>query len=446
MIKLTWFFCCYFSSRFTDSKKYETDFIQCFQLEVPRRGEICNACVLLVKRFKRLPPGSNRHWGHVVDARTGPGLKSMTKFKKRKEEQDAISAKASASVPERFIQIFKKTKKKDKSYDKKETNSLGGSSDESPPSPTESQHSDEYDETIFGKKFFNYTRSHGQANKAHQQAPVKQCRKRKNYRPSKNLKPAHHFNLFEGLFDDDLWRKRVTCCGIIYECTELNAVIMDANNFIPCMQHNRTKVEEVVVDPTAQLQKLTKMSDLIATQNPHAANINNTILAPVPIKATAIKKHQLFLKRQLQQDAKDQISEATCDSSMEISNKQKTDNTSGDVEMKIMVDPFHNLPLTTTDAGFLRQKSQKLSGDSLKLLKPQLIMSTNMKNIAGEKGISTLKTKIGMGLANIIKCGTLGDNSSDSGYEEVQELLHAQKQHQQSALSIAHPQGATNSL
>lgn len=74
------------SSRFTDSKRYEIDFIECFQLEVPRQGEICNACVLLVKRFKRLPPGSERHWGHVVDARVGPGLKSMTKFKKRCEE------------------------------------------------------------------------------------------------------------------------------------------------------------------------------------------------------------------------------------------------------------------------------------------------------------------------------------------------------------------------
>lgn len=53
------------SSRFTDSKKYETDFIDCFQLITPRQGEICNACVLLVKRFKRLPPDSDRHWGHV---------------------------------------------------------------------------------------------------------------------------------------------------------------------------------------------------------------------------------------------------------------------------------------------------------------------------------------------------------------------------------------------
>lgn len=53
------------SSRFTDSKKYEEDFLKCFQLLEPRSGEICNACVLLVKRFKKLPPGSNRNWNHV---------------------------------------------------------------------------------------------------------------------------------------------------------------------------------------------------------------------------------------------------------------------------------------------------------------------------------------------------------------------------------------------
>lgn len=53
------------SSRFTDSKKYEEDFLECFQLSTPRQGEICNACVLLVKRWKKLPAGSDRNWRHV---------------------------------------------------------------------------------------------------------------------------------------------------------------------------------------------------------------------------------------------------------------------------------------------------------------------------------------------------------------------------------------------
>ena len=69
------FFC---SSRFTDSKRYEASFDRCFDLAGERRaGEICNACVLLVKRFMKLPSGTLRNWNHVVDARSGPGIKSL---------------------------------------------------------------------------------------------------------------------------------------------------------------------------------------------------------------------------------------------------------------------------------------------------------------------------------------------------------------------------------
>ncbi|XP_033223147.1 SIN3-HDAC complex-associated factor [Belonocnema kinseyi] len=79
------------SSRFTDSKKYEEDFIKCFELSERRTGEICNACVLLVKRWKKLPADTKKNWKHVVDARAGPGIKSLTKFKaknKKKKLQD----------------------------------------------------------------------------------------------------------------------------------------------------------------------------------------------------------------------------------------------------------------------------------------------------------------------------------------------------------------------
>ena len=65
------------SSRFTDSKKYEPEFEKCFRTIERRSGEICNACVLLVKRWKKLPPGTQRDWRHVVDARAGPGTKSV---------------------------------------------------------------------------------------------------------------------------------------------------------------------------------------------------------------------------------------------------------------------------------------------------------------------------------------------------------------------------------
>jgi len=71
------------SSRFTSSGKYEDFFSSCFLLSEPRGGEICNACVLLVKRYKKLPSGSSRHWAHVVDARAGPGVKNFVRERRR---------------------------------------------------------------------------------------------------------------------------------------------------------------------------------------------------------------------------------------------------------------------------------------------------------------------------------------------------------------------------
>ena len=68
----------HYSSRFTDSKRYEASFDRCFDLDGEIRvGEICNACVLLVKRFIKLPEDTDKNWNHVVDARSGPGIKSM---------------------------------------------------------------------------------------------------------------------------------------------------------------------------------------------------------------------------------------------------------------------------------------------------------------------------------------------------------------------------------
>ncbi|GIY06760.1 SIN3-HDAC complex-associated factor [Caerostris extrusa] len=77
------------SSRFTDSTRYESEFERCFRMSEKRSGEICNACVLLVKRWKKLPIGTNRDWHHVVDARAGPGTKCITKNKIKNDRTPA---------------------------------------------------------------------------------------------------------------------------------------------------------------------------------------------------------------------------------------------------------------------------------------------------------------------------------------------------------------------
>lgn len=89
------------SSRFTDSSRYEEDFQKCFRLQEERFGEICNACVLLVKRWRKLPKHKMRDWAHVVDARAGPGAKNFVKKKIEK--------------PEVFHKIRRKTKTKKRS-------------------------------------------------------------------------------------------------------------------------------------------------------------------------------------------------------------------------------------------------------------------------------------------------------------------------------------------
>ncbi|KAK2858670.1 hypothetical protein Q5P01_003290 [Channa striata] len=73
------------SSRFTDSERYEIDFKSCFGLCEVRSGDICNACVLLVKRWKKLPAGSKKNWNHVVDAKAGSSMKARLRMKQTRK-------------------------------------------------------------------------------------------------------------------------------------------------------------------------------------------------------------------------------------------------------------------------------------------------------------------------------------------------------------------------
>jgi len=91
------------SSRFTDSGKYENSFRNCFKLKVSRSGDICNACVLIVKRWRNLPPDTAKDWAHVVNSRSGPGNK-VTISKVKKVEEVPVTV-------EKFEKIRRKKKK-----------------------------------------------------------------------------------------------------------------------------------------------------------------------------------------------------------------------------------------------------------------------------------------------------------------------------------------------
>ena len=96
-------FSYFFSSRFTDSGKYENSFKSCFRLNCSRSGEICNACVLIVKRWRNLPQDTQKNWAHVVNSRSGPGNKiGSLKVKKAEEASQTV---------EKFEKIRRKRKK-----------------------------------------------------------------------------------------------------------------------------------------------------------------------------------------------------------------------------------------------------------------------------------------------------------------------------------------------
>lgn len=266
------------SSRFTDSKKYENDFVECFQLTVSRKGEICNACVLLVKRFKRLPPGSDRHWGHVVDARIGPGLKSITKFKQKKKKSSAISISTASSL---FMsQKIRKLFKKNIGVNKQHTIKDGSSDEGSLP---------EYDGDI--DKFYYDERS-DLSNFTYNKLVSRSLRKSKY--PKKNLiaQPC------VSPIDNDVWVEKQSCCGLVYESSIHNAVIIDLESYNPCSQHTIMKQLTEPVDAGNSLNKVLLLKQI--TSAPiiiSSNNLNYTVLSSKSISDESIERCNIPLKK-----------------------------------------------------------------------------------------------------------------------------------------------------
>uniref|UniRef100_A0A1A9W8Q8 Protein FAM60A n=1 Tax=Glossina brevipalpis TaxID=37001 RepID=A0A1A9W8Q8_9MUSC len=319
------------SSRFTDSRKYERDAMQCFDLKYPRYGEICNACVLLVKRYKRLPIGSKKNWGHVVDARGGPGSnKLQVKYKSERissrvnnnssSQSNSITnnsggASTSSSVcagtlnfiPEKFNKIFKKSKKtKELSISssptaaagKRKSTSHGWSqnlTNNSLPTTPDSMDSDYEDSRLHGAlantvvQFQTQTRA-----SAHRAAAVADARKkalqlgskrRKSAVPRKNLKnPVYEESV--NFFDDEEWQEKKTCCGMVYECAALaGAIIVDFMHYKTCDLHKSLQIKASNLEEKARTSPVADAT-ISATVNVNAAptstGLQKSIITTMP--------------------------------------------------------------------------------------------------------------------------------------------------------------------
>ncbi|XP_018552718.1 SIN3-HDAC complex-associated factor [Lates calcarifer] len=174
------------SSRFTDSKRYETDFKSCFGLGELRCGDICNACVLLVKRWKKLPAGSKKNWNHVVDAKAGSSMKATLRTKKMKKKLR----------PSEISRVQSELKRNNS--DAHSTTSSASPAQ----SPSYSNQSDEGSDTEL----------------------------------SPGPSPAFSF------LDLKYWKRQKVCCGIVYK-GRYGEVIIDPHLYKPCCQR-KPKQEE----------------------------------------------------------------------------------------------------------------------------------------------------------------------------------------------------------
>jgi len=183
------------SSRFTDSDKYEDEFENCFLLESEERtGDICNACVLIVKRWRQLPPGTSKNWAHVVDARAGPGHNTKKMMVPVVLKPSVKKRPIEEVEEERSPKILKKMKK---------------------------------------KKLLNKTEARVakiERTKAQRKNPDAVRR-----RLVGEQRPVN--NSTSGFIDFGYWRRMESCCGLVY-VGQLGEMMVDQSKFLPCAAHN----------------------------------------------------------------------------------------------------------------------------------------------------------------------------------------------------------------
>lgn len=206
------------SSRFTDSQRYECDFDKCFGVDEPRAGEICNACVLLVKRWKKLPTGSNRNWHHVVDARAGPGTKSMYKIKNRTKD-----------MPEDHSIMKKKHKHKHKHRKTAHAGPVGLL--RRPASPSGYSDDITLGDEGFSDHYMSRTPSPGNSDVSDDEDT--RSRKSSSSQRRKQTNPRGPSTLFSSFLDLTYWKQTAICCGTIFRGTN-GEVMVDPRLLRPC--------------------------------------------------------------------------------------------------------------------------------------------------------------------------------------------------------------------
>lgn len=217
------------SSRFTDSKKYEPEFEKCFRTLERRSGEICNACVLLVKRWKKLPPGTQRDWRHVVDARAGPGTKSVKSTGKSNASSN-ISYTGARNSSLKKLSKPKKTLNTDELMGEDECAVLLPRDAMTPERSDSSDGEDNLDDEFY---LSEDQEDYGERNAN----SLKSKSSRRNRSIKKPRKEGGYLSEFDesviSFLDMSFWRKEEICCGIIFKGPN-NEVVVSPKLLKPC--------------------------------------------------------------------------------------------------------------------------------------------------------------------------------------------------------------------
>ena len=168
-----------------------------------RSGEICNACVLLVKRFTRLPSNTTKHWNHVVDARSGPGLKSLVRTKGGKicKPKDLVEENEPVT-PEKF--------KKKHVYKKR--------------------HGDRTAHPVKRKVLLHQMELFSSRRPSWRKQPKENIRRI-------DLEVDPPVGLLEGILEDN-WTEEVGCCGTVFRGPH-GELGVDVRYVYPCAKHRR---------------------------------------------------------------------------------------------------------------------------------------------------------------------------------------------------------------
>lgn len=334
-----------------------------------------------------------------MDARIGPGIKSMNKFKKRKEEQqngtivgyarefagqsetNVQNMKNGICLPERFGHFTKKTKKKQN----KETatvvvavTQIESESDENSEPNTQCEiemrlHDD--DAIIIGTILPEHFKRQPIGSNS-----IGKIRRRKSYRPLKNCN--QHFNHSMSVIDQDVWIKVKSCCGYVYENPTIGALLIDLMNLTPhgCAVHKR-EAHTTMKAPNVSV---------VVAQPP------NKMLKSLPLK----KQHTLG-KRYIEQTEQIETDARTIDINAIANNK---------------------LPLKLKAANANAQKIKPETtnnANSIKAMAKPCADKLQMKLNSNGGNQNEMTAKKSNKLIDVLSVTKFSDNSSDSGYDET---------------------------